>query len=75
MQVIQDLEKRGMKTVTQIEEIPNGQKVIFRSHGEPLSTYQKAQQKGLQIQDLTFFINFLLLFMAFINLYAVLGNL
>ena len=52
-QVIQDLEKMGMKTVTQIEEVPNGQKVIFRSHGEPLSTYQKAQQKGLQIQDLT----------------------
>ena len=52
-QVVQDLEKNGMKTVNQLEEIPDGSTVIFRAHGEPMATYQKAQEKGLKIVDLT----------------------
>lgn len=52
-QVVQDLEKNGMKTVNQLEEIPDGSAVIFRAHGEPMATYQKAQEKGLKIVDLT----------------------
>lgn len=52
-QVVQDLEKNGMKTVNQLEDIPDGSTVIFRAHGEPIATYQKAEKKGLKIVDLT----------------------
>ncbi len=52
-QVVQDLEKNGMKTVKQLEEIPDGSTVIFRVHGEPVITYQKAEEKSLKIVDLT----------------------
>lgn len=52
-QVIKGLEDKGMKTVTNIEDVPNGSRVIFRAHGEPISTYKKAIEKNLQIEDLT----------------------
>lgn len=52
-QVIENLEKKGMKTVNSIDEIPDNSRVIFRAHGEPISTYKKAQEKGLKIEDLT----------------------
>lgn len=52
-QVIDDLENKGMITVNTIEEIPDNSRVIFRAHGEPISTYEKAKSKKLQIEDLT----------------------
>lgn len=52
-QVINKLEKKGMITVENIEEIPNGSKVIFRAHGEPEKIYKRAEEKGLEIIDLT----------------------
>ena len=52
-QVIKSLEEKGMKTVNNIEDIPNGSRVIFRAHGEPINTYKRANEKNLQIQDLT----------------------
>lgn len=52
-QVIKKLEKKGMITVENIEDIPNGEKVIFRAHGEPENVYEKAKNKNLEIIDLT----------------------
>ncbi len=52
-QVIQTLEKNGMITVENIDEIPNNSKVIFRSHGEPKIRYDIANEKNLEIIDLT----------------------
>lgn len=52
-QVIQNLEKNGMITVENIDEIPNNSKVIFRSHGEPKIRYDIANERNLQIIDLT----------------------
>ena len=52
-QVIKSLEEKGMKTVDNIEDIPNGSRVIFRAHGEPISIYKRANEKNLQIEDLT----------------------
>lgn len=52
-QVISELEKDGMITVQDIEEIPNDSKVIFRAHGVPKEIYEKANKKGLEIYDLT----------------------
>ncbi len=51
--VIQTLEKSGMITVENIDEIPNNSKVIFRSHGEPKIRYDIANEKKLEIIDLT----------------------
>ena len=52
-QVIQTLEKSGMITVENIDEIPDNSKVIFRSHGEPKIRYDIANEKNLEIIDLT----------------------
>lgn len=52
-QVIEELEKKGMKTVETIEEIPDGSRVIFRAHGEAPVIYKKAEEKNLKIEDLT----------------------
>lgn len=52
-EVTKKLEEQGMKTITQIEEAQEGGKVIFRAHGEPPITYEKAKQKGITIVDLS----------------------
>ena len=52
-QVIEELEKKGMKTVETLEEIPEWAIVIFRAHGEPEKRYEEAKQKKLEIKDLT----------------------
>lgn len=52
-QVVNNLENNGMITVSNIEDIPDGEKVIFRAHGEPEKTYKKAEEKKLQIIDTT----------------------
>ncbi len=51
--VIEDLEKKGMITVSNLSEIPNNNTVIFRAHGESQNTYQFAHEKNLNIIDLT----------------------
>lgn len=52
-QVIEELEKRGMITVENLEEIPENSSVIFRAHGEPEYKYEEAQKRNLEIYDLT----------------------
>lgn len=52
-QVVTRLEELGMKTVENIEEVPNGKSVIFRSHGMPECAYNLAKTKNLKIYDLT----------------------
>ncbi len=52
-QVIKKLEEKGMVTVNDIENIPDGEKVIFRAHGESESIYVRAREKNLDIIDLT----------------------
>ena len=52
-QVIDSLEKKGMITVNNLEQIDNGEKVIFRAHGEPKEIYELAYRKKLEIIDLT----------------------
>lgn len=51
--VIKDLEEKGMMTISNIEEAPNNSKVIIRAHGELKPTYEKAEQKGIELLDLT----------------------
>ena len=50
-QVVEELEKKGLKTIDNIEEA-NG-KTIIRAHGVPIEVYDKANHKGIKIVDLT----------------------
>ncbi len=52
-QLVGSLEKRGMITVKDISEVPNGEKVIFRSHGISKDIYELAKQRNIEIIDLT----------------------
>ena len=51
--VIKGLENKGMVTVTNINDIPNNETVIFRAHGESAHIYEIAKEKKLKIIDLT----------------------
>lgn len=52
-QVIKRLEDDGMITINDIEDAPDGAKVIFRAHGEPEEIYKRAEEKNIEVIDLT----------------------
>lgn len=52
-QVVKSLEDNGMITIDNIEEVPDGEIVIFRAHGEAKKIYERAKEKNLQIIDTT----------------------
>ena len=52
-QVVEELEKQGMITVENLEEIPENSSVIFRAHGEPEYKYEIAKNRNLEVHDLT----------------------
>ena len=43
----------GLRSVASLPEIPEGETVLIRAHGEPPSTYVKARSRGLSIIDCT----------------------
>lgn len=51
--VIEDLEKKGMKTINCIDDAKNNSTIIIRAHGERLETYQKIKEKNIKLLDLT----------------------
>ena len=51
--VIKELEDKGMITVDKLTDIPDHSSVIFRAHGEPLSSYTYAKEHNINIIDLT----------------------
>ena len=51
-QVVDELQKRGIKYVNELEEIEEGI-VIFRSHGVPPEIVEEAERKKLKIIDAT----------------------
>ncbi len=52
-QIINELESNGMVIVQNIDDIPDGEEVIFRAHGEAKRIYEKATQKNLKVIDTT----------------------
>ena len=52
-EVVTELENLGMKTVEDINEIPNDSVVIFRAHGVTKEIYEIAESKNLNVIDLT----------------------
>lgn len=51
--VIDELVNKGMITVNDIEEVPNNSKVIIRAHGDIKEVYDRANEKNLEVIDLT----------------------
>lgn len=52
-QVIKSLESCGMITVDKLNDISEGENVIFRAHGEAKKVYEMAEQRNLNILDFT----------------------
>ena len=51
--VVEDLEKKGVKVVENLEEIPEDKPVLFRAHGTSKDVWKKAEDKKMNIIDST----------------------
>ena len=51
--VIDAIERRGVRQVESLGDVPDGATVIFRSHGVPESFYAKAESRGIKVLDCT----------------------
>ncbi|WP_418789944.1 bifunctional 4-hydroxy-3-methylbut-2-enyl diphosphate reductase/30S ribosomal protein S1 [Phosphitispora sp. TUW77] len=51
-QVVEDLSRKGLKVVQDIEDIPEGV-IIVRSHGVGPEVFERAMEKGLKVVDAT----------------------
>jgi len=51
-QVVEQLERRGLRTINEISDAENGT-VIIRSHGVPEITYKEIENRGLRLVDTT----------------------
>ena len=51
--VVDSLEAKGAITVEDVDEIPEGSKVVFSAHGSPPEDFAKAQERGLDVIDAT----------------------
>ena len=51
--VVEDLEKKGVKVVENLEEIPENKPVLFRAHGTSKDVWKKAEDKKMNIIDAT----------------------
>ena len=43
----------GLRTVASVPDVPEGETVLIRAHGEPPSTYAAARERGLSVIDCT----------------------
>ena len=51
--VIDAIERRGVRQVESLGDVPDGATVIFRSHGVPESFYAEAESRGIKVLDCT----------------------
>ncbi|MBM3944229.1 MAG: 4-hydroxy-3-methylbut-2-enyl diphosphate reductase [SAR202 cluster bacterium] len=51
--VVQSLEDKGAITVEDVEEVPEGSRVVFSAHGSPPEDFRKAEERGLHVVDAT----------------------
>jgi 4-hydroxy-3-methylbut-2-enyl diphosphate reductase len=47
------LDEKGVKTVETLADIPDGVKVLIRTHGAPPGVFQEAERRGLHLIDAT----------------------
>ena len=45
------LRERGLVTVNSLSEVPEGETVLIRAHGEPPGTYEEAKRRRLEVVD------------------------
>ncbi len=45
------LESKGLVTVSALEQVPDGNTILIRAHGEPPFTYKAAQARSLEVID------------------------
>lgn len=50
---LERLATSGLRTVSSPEEVPPGETLLVRAHGEPPSTYAAARKRGLKVIDCT----------------------
>jgi 4-hydroxy-3-methylbut-2-enyl diphosphate reductase len=50
-EVLKELGEKGLVTAECPDDVPEGSRVIIRAHGEPASTYEKAEKRGLTVVD------------------------
>lgn len=51
--VVQELREKGAIFVDELDEVPDGKRVIFSAHGVSPQVRRQAQEKGLQVIDAT----------------------
>ncbi len=51
--VIEELEKKGIRTVESLDEVPQGGTLLIRSHGAPRSVFEEAAARGISVIDCT----------------------
>ena len=51
--VVNALEAKGAITVEDVDEIPEGARVVFSAHGSPPDDFAKAEARGLEVIDAT----------------------
>ncbi|MEM7180508.1 MAG: 4-hydroxy-3-methylbut-2-enyl diphosphate reductase [Spirochaetota bacterium] len=51
--VVEDMEKRGIKFINELDEAPEKSVVIFSAHGVSPEVHAKAKEMGLQVGDAT----------------------
>jgi 4-hydroxy-3-methylbut-2-enyl diphosphate reductase len=50
---LERLQSKGLKTIDSLQEVPEGETVLIRAHGEPPSTYKAASERSLAMIDCT----------------------
>lgn len=51
--VIEELENAGLRSISSLDEIRPGEKVIIRSHGEGKKIFDTARERGIELIDAT----------------------
>ena len=51
--VVDSLEAKGAITVEDVDEIPQGSRVVFSAHGSPPEDFAKAKERSLEVIDAT----------------------
>ncbi len=51
--VVDSLEAKGAITVEEVDEIPEGSRVVFSAHGSPPEDFAKAEERRLEVIDAT----------------------
>jgi 4-hydroxy-3-methylbut-2-enyl diphosphate reductase len=52
-QVIDHLDDKSIKTVSSLDEVPQGSVCVIRTHGAPPEVVEAAEAKGIEVQDAT----------------------